>query len=353
MLASVEAASGRNVRPMTDYSVPFATALRLFFADLRARIARGDADEKTLTAYEVAARNGAMRLFPRKTLGSITVADVLLVRETVRGHLPASTRNRTAGGPAAANHAVKLIRMVFAHAERLGLFSGECPASKVPLCPTLNVAEPVTPEHGRAIAGVAWGCFMQPSPDQPVTEIVAAYLLQVMTTGGRRSEVAALRPQDFDPIAKTLTFARIKGRLANGSRSRVLPLSAAGLALNTEIRSRQWSSEWMFPAKSKSGHIADPLKAWARLCDHAGVPRALDGGPRYRLHDVRHGFAIAVYEACRDLKLLQIVMEHRNLSTTSGYVRRLSKATTAPVINDAVEALTGDGRWHRVRRLSD
>src|SRR5690606_33752848 len=79
---------------MSATSLPFSTAVHSFLADLRTRIARGDADEKTLVAYEVAVRNGAMRHFPRKSLDRITTADVIAMREAVRGNKPADTRNR-------------------------------------------------------------------------------------------------------------------------------------------------------------------------------------------------------------------------------------------------------------------
>lgn len=62
-----------------------------------------------------------------------------------------------------------------------------------------------------------------------------------------------------------------------------------------------------------------------------------------RIHDIRHGFAEALYASGVDLVKIQTLLGHRDLATTRRYVGRPRKAETREAANRGLAFYTGKG----------
>lgn len=96
--------------------------------------------------------------------------------------------------------------------------------------------------------------------------------------GFRRSAVAAMRWGDVDLQARTWHVPEEKSK---SGEPIVLPIAGPALEiLERRAQSRKARCPWVFPAESKSGHIENPKKAWARVLTECELDDL-------RMHDLR------------------------------------------------------------------
>ena len=120
----------------------------------------------------------------------------------------------------------------------------------------------------------------------------------------------------------------IKGK---GGRERLVPLNAearAALDRFLEVSGRFDNSPWLFPSKSASGHmtrqrVAQDLKDVAA---EAGI-----GGDRISPHVLRHAFASHLLDRGADLRTVQQLLGHADISTTEIYTHVLQERLKALV----------------------
>lgn len=120
----------------------------------------------------------------------------------------------------------------------------------------------------------------------------------------------------------------IKGK---GGRERLVPLNAearAALDRFLEVSGRFDNSQWLFPSKSASGHMtrqrfAQDLKDVAA---EAGI-----GGDRISPHVLRHAFASHLLDRGADLRTVQQLLGHADISTTEIYTHVLQERLKALV----------------------
>ena len=180
-------------------------------------------------------------------------------------------------------------------------------------------------------------------PARPAAERLRAWrtacLLELLyATGLRVSELMALPAnvaQSKDP------FLHIRGK---GGRERLVPLSGAArdavaayraVLLQTQIRTS--SGAWLFPADGASGHLtrqafARDLKACAAA---AGIAPA-----RVSPHVLRHAFASHLLQNGADLRIVQELLGHADISTTQIYTHVLDERMKAMVRD--LHPLAGD-----------
>ena len=134
------------------------------------------------------------------------------------------------------------------------------------------------------------------------------------TTGLRVSELLGLTLRQAKAERDVLT---IRGK---GGRERIVPLAdAARTAIDRWIEARgeeAKASPWLFPSRGRSGaltrqHFALELKGLAAV---AGIPAA-----RISPHVLRHGFATTLLEHGADLRAVQQMLGHADISTTQIY----------------------------------
>jgi len=111
--------------------------------------------------------------------------------------------------------------------------------------------------------------------EEEENEVARDYIMISLLTGARKSNVLAMR---WDEIS----FERAEWRIPETKNGEPLTVALSGPAMEIlHDRRRQTNTEWVFPsAESKTGHLADPKKAWARLLARAGIKDL-------RIHDLR------------------------------------------------------------------
>jgi site-specific recombinase XerD len=156
-------------------------------------------------------------------------------------------------------------------------------------------------------------CDADPSP----AGIRDAALIAVMyCTGLRRNEVVALTLADYDKD-KSLT---VRGK---GNKTRMAFLTAdAQCRLNEWLKVRGHERKPLFVSISKAGILGtEPLTGHSIRFILQG--RALDGGVKpFSPHDMRRTTATHLLDHGIDLSIVQKLLGHRHLTTTSLYDRR-------------------------------
>lgn len=111
--------------------------------------------------------------------------------------------------------------------------------------------------------------------EEEENETARDYIMISLLTGARKSNVLAMR---WDEIS----FERAEWRIPETKNGEPLTVALSGPAMEIlNERRRQTNTEWVFPStESKTGHLADPKKAWARLLLRADIKDL-------RIHDLR------------------------------------------------------------------
>jgi integrase/recombinase XerD len=158
----------------------------------------------------------------------------------------------------------------------------------------------------------------------------AAGLIELLyATGLRVSELVAL-PKGVARGKEPLISIRGKG-----GRERLAPISRAAReamvayrALLEKIQPGAAAGPWLFPADSESGHLT--RQAFARdlkLCAAAaGIASA-----RISPHVLRHAFASHLLQNGADLRVVQELLGHADISTTQIYTHVLDERMKAMV----------------------
>ncbi len=168
------------------------------------------------------------------------------------------------------------------------------------------------------------------SPSQRMRAARLYALVELLyATGLRVSELVAL-PKS---AARTReAFITVRGK---GGRDRLVPLTPAAREAIAAFREAMKTaapalgeSKWLFPSDAESGHLT--RQAFARdlktLAAGVGI-RAASISP----HVVRHAFASHLLQNGADLRIVQELLGHADISTTQIYTHVLDERTRAMV----------------------
>lgn len=151
------------------------------------------------------------------------------------------------------------------------------------------------------------------------TEDARDILLVALFTGMRRNEVIALKWEYLDLPGGLLHLPKTK----NGDPLD-LPLAPF---LQDLFRARQTlggQSEWVFPGKGKTGHIAEVKSMVARVASQSGVS--------FTMHDLRRTFITIAESLDIPAYSLKQLLNHRSGNdVTSGYTVITAERLRAPV----------------------
>jgi integrase/recombinase XerD len=202
----------------------------------------------------------------------------------------------------------------------------EGPRRRRPLPKTLSVAE-----VDRLIATAREGLD---DPERPARERLSAArmacLIELLYASGLRvSELIAL------PRSTARTKAALIPIRGKGDKDRLAPLSGPARtamtryqALLAEVSPGLATSPWLFPSDGESGHLT--RQAFAR--DLKGVAAAAGlKAERVSPHVLRHAFASHLLQNGADLRVVQDLLGHADISTTQIYTHVLDERAKAMV----------------------
>jgi integrase/recombinase XerD len=152
-------------------------------------------------------------------------------------------------------------------------------------------------------------------------------LLEVLyATGMRVSELVSLPRAVLQGDARMLTI------IGKGGRERLVPLNAeARAALDRYLAigqnkdddaSRMLRTPWLFPSKSAEGHLT--RQRFAQELKELAIETGLDP-ERVSPHVLRHAFASHLLDRGADLRSVQQLLGHADISTTQIYTHVLQE----------------------------
>lgn len=163
-----------------------------------------------------------------------------------------------------------------------------------------------------------------------------AILMTVYGGGLRASEVVNLKVADIDSQRM-----QIRIRQGKGGKDRCVMLSPTLLTCLREYwRIERPGCDWLFPGEPASKAISTRA-VWLkvkRAAKEAGISKSMS------IHTLRHSFATHLLESGADIRLVQVLLGHRSLSTTALYThvsQTRINATQSPV--DRLPAVAVDG----------
>lgn len=171
---------------------------------------------------------------------------------------------------------------------------------------------------------------------------LAAMVEILYATGLRVSELVSLRRASVARDGRTVT---VRGK---GDKERLVPLGATARAaldawlpvreelLRSRGAARPAPSPWLFPSRSASGHLT--RDRFAKLLRDLAAPAGIEPR-RISPHVLRHAFATHLLANGADLRSVQQMLGHADISTTEIYTR---------VLDDRLRSLVRD-----VHPLSD
>jgi len=144
-------------------------------------------------------------------------------------------------------------------------------------------------------------------------------------TGLRISEAVHLTPGAIDSLRVVIRVEQGKGR-----KDRYVMLSPRLLEMVREYWKRTHPGAWLFSGKTLNQPIS-PLTinlTCREVRAKCGINKPVTP------HSLRHAFAVHLLEAGTDLRTIQLLLGHRNLSTTAQYLRIATSkvcATASPL----------------------
>lgn len=156
-----------------------------------------------------------------------------------------------------------------------------------------------------------------------------AILNLVYSAGLRVSEVANLKITDIDS-----KLMRIHIRNAKGKKDRYTILSEKALKLLREYYKAYRPKEWLFDGVQSDKHISvrSVQKIFEKACIKSGILK------KATVHNLRKSFATDLLESGVDLRIIQELLGHSDISTTEVYLhvsQELLRGIRSPL--DALE----------------
>jgi site-specific recombinase XerD len=160
-----------------------------------------------------------------------------------------------------------------------------------------------------------------------------AALTTAYAAGLRASEVVGLRIADIDSQRMVIRIEHGKG-----GKDRTVMLSAQLLRILRTYWRLARPERWLFPGRDASGPI--DVQVLYSACRSAAAAAGLD--KRVTVHTLRHSFATHLLENGTDIRIIQVLLGHNNLSSTARYTRvstGLIRKTTSPLDRLSLEGV--------------
>lgn len=163
------------------------------------------------------------------------------------------------------------------------------------------------------------------------TALTTAY-----AAGLRASEAVHLKVRDIDGERGVIRIEHGKG-----GKGRNVMLSAQLLNILRVYWRLARPQVWLFPGRDETKPIDVQVlySACRSACAAAGIDK------RVTVHTLRHSFATHLLESGTDIRIIQVLLGHNNLSTTARYTKvsnTLIRSTTSPLDRLTLEVVPPD-----------
>ena len=136
--------------------------------------------------------------------------------------------------------------------------------------------------------------------------------ITIYAAGLRVSEVVKLTGRDIDSARMVIVIRQSKGR-----KDRYVMLSEQLLGILRAYWERAHLEHWLFPGPDPSRPIT--TRSLERACRKAAEAAGLDKS--ITVHTLRHSFATHLLEQGVDIHVIQDLLGHRNIASTTRYAR--------------------------------
>jgi site-specific recombinase XerD len=136
--------------------------------------------------------------------------------------------------------------------------------------------------------------------------------ITIYAAGLRVSELVALTSRDIDSARMVIAI-----RHGKGGKDRYVMLSEQLLAILRDYWKRTKPPHWLFPGPDPSQPIT--TRSLQRACRAAAEAAGLD--KNVTVHTLRHSFATHLLEQRVDIRVIQGLLGHRNINSTTRYTR--------------------------------
>lgn len=201
----------------------------------------------------------------------------------------------------AANRVLALVKALFNFARGPHKFmKGDNPAEGVPMFKERS--------RERRLFADEFPAFWEALADEP-NETIRDFVFVSLMTGQRKADVLAMLWEGVELERATWFILDTK----NGT-SHTVPLTPAVIETLRRRKESAGGSDYVFPGKGKTGHIADPKKGWLRIVEQAGLSGL-------RLHDLRRTMGSWQVDLGASLVIVGKTLNHKSQKTTTIYSR--------------------------------
>jgi integrase len=153
-----------------------------------------------------------------------------------------------------------------------------------------------------------------------------SFFLVAMLTGARRGALARMQWADLDLAAATW---RIPAVWSKNRKVLTVALASEAVTILRNLCEVRGASPWVFPSRSKAGHLTEPKKAWARVLRRAGIEGAV-------IHDLRRTVGTMVAADGAGAAIISAVLGHMSPQSAKSYLH-----LSAEMARGAVEKVAG------------
>lgn len=156
-------------------------------------------------------------------------------------------------------------------------------------------------------------------------EIAREFILLSLLTGARKANVLAMRWNEINFEMQEWRIPETK----NGE-SHTVPLSEQAIEI-LERRRAATNSMFVFPSNGKTGHYADPKRAWERILKRANIADL-------RIHDLRRTLGSWMAATGTTTAIIGKTLAHKSVQATKIY-ERLDLDPVRASVNRATDAI--------------
>ena len=244
-----------------------------------------------------------------KKLSLISTRDVKELRTSLSGK----------SGKASANHALKLVRVVFNKAIEWGEFGGVNPALSTELIALKSRDRFLQKDELPRLFDALRKCDNGNTRD---------FVLLSILTGARRASILAMKWAEID-------FSRNEWRIPDSKNGEPVIVQLATEAVKI-LRARFANgSDWVFPGKGKTGHMVSPKNGVSGVLRRAGIEGL-------RIHDLRRTLGSWQAITGSSLAIIGKSLGHKSIAATQIYAR-LSADPVRESVQRATNAIFNAG----------